>query len=144
MNRFHWQKMSDGHKPSEAKLMVCLAQHAELAETGLKVSEVSRLLGLTPPTVTQLVNGLEEKLMVMRQADPADRRIVRINLTEQGRKTACRIGRRRMEHLNRLVEYLGEEDSNRLAELLLKMHEFVSTNDFSPESISRDGDENHG
>ncbi len=108
----------------------------------MKVSEISRLLGLTPPTVTQLVNSLEAKQMVVRQADASDRRVVRIKLTEQGKI----ITRRARDHmdvtLNRLVEHLGEDECNQLADLLQKVHRFIEDN--PPPNLDRlqmNGDE---
>ncbi|CAH1209993.1 hypothetical protein PAECIP111892_03369 [Paenibacillus auburnensis] len=128
LRKAHVHQAVEGHKPSEMTLLICLARKSRSAEEGLKVSEISRLLGITPPTVTQLINSLEAKDMVERQPDPSDRRVVRIRLTEQGRV----ITRKAREHmdasLNKLVEYLGEEESTLLADLLLKVHGFIENN----------------
>src|SRR5690349_3134100 len=51
---------------------------------GLKVSELSNLLHVSAPTMTQQVNSLVASGFVDKSADPADRRAVRITLTEQG------------------------------------------------------------
>ncbi|WP_238651275.1 MarR family winged helix-turn-helix transcriptional regulator [Paenibacillus piscarius] len=125
-------------------LLVCIARSAPSAEQGLKVSEISRYLGLTPPTVTQLINSLEAKELVERQPDPSDRRVVRIRLTKQG-KIITRKGRDHMNAtLKRMVEYLGEEESDQLAELLLKVYTFMENN--PPPNLDRlqmNGDEKH-
>lgn len=113
-------------------------------EEGLKVSELSRFLGLMPPTVTQLINSLEAKNMVFRQADPSDRRVVRIKLTEQGRVITSRAKNHMDASLNKLADYLGEEDSNLLADLLEKVKSFVEEN--PPPDLDRlqmNGDEKH-
>ena len=124
--------------------MICISRASHTSDLGLKVSEISRFLGLTPPTVTQLINSLEAKQMVERQADPSDRRVVRIKLTEQG-KIITRRARDYMDAtLNRMVEYLGEEESDQLAELLLKVHAFMEDN--PPPNLDRlqmNGDEKH-
>lgn len=124
--------------------MICIARASHASDLGLKVSEISRFLGLTPPTVTQLINSLEAKQMVERQADPSDRRVVRIKLTEQG-KIITRRARDHMDAtLNRMVEYLGEEESDQLAELLLKVYAFMEDN--PPPNLDRlqmNGDEKH-
>lgn len=110
----------------------------------MKVSEISRFMGLTPPTVTQLINSLEAKQMVERLPDANDRRVVRIKLTEQG-EIITRRGKEHMnEMLNKLVGYLGEAESDQLAELLLKVHRFVEDN--PPPDLDRlqmNGDEKH-
>ena len=80
--------------------------------------------------------------MVERQADVSDRRVVRIKLTEQG-KIITRKARDHMETtLKRMVEYLGEEESDHLAELLLKVHAYMEDN--PPPNLDRlqmNGDE---
>lgn len=123
-------------------LLICIARASHSSDVGLKVSEISRFLGLTPPTVTQLINSLEAKQMVERQADASDRRVVRIKLTEQG-KIITRKAKKHMDTtLNKMVEYLGEEESNQLAELLLKVHAFMEDN--PPPNLDRlqmNGDE---
>ncbi|WP_081758627.1 MarR family winged helix-turn-helix transcriptional regulator [Paenibacillus graminis] len=125
-------------------LLITIARRSREGDEGLKVSEISRFMGLTPPTVTQLINSLEAKQMVERLPDVNDRRVVRIKLTEQGEI----ITRRAKEHmnatLNRLVDYLGEDESNQLAELLLKVQRFVEDN--PPPNLDRlqmNGDEKH-
>lgn len=128
LRKAHVHQTVDGHKPSEMTLLICLARKSRTPEEGLKVSEISRLLGITPPTVTQLINSLEAKDMVERQPDPSDRRVVRIRLTEQGR-VVTRKARNYMDaSLGKLVEYLGEEESNHLADLLMKVQTFIEEN----------------
>jgi DNA-binding MarR family transcriptional regulator len=78
--------------------------------------------------VTQLVNSLEAKGMVERQADPADRRAVRLQLTERGKKVTRRAHAYMNTELSKLVEYLGEEESNQLIDLLVKVHAFAMNN----------------
>jgi DNA-binding transcriptional ArsR family regulator len=41
-------------------------------------------LNVTSPTVTQHINSLEAQELVERHADPADRRVVRIRLSDKG------------------------------------------------------------
>ncbi|MNC18483.1 Transcriptional regulator SlyA [compost metagenome] len=101
-------------------------------------------MGLTPPTITQLINSLEAKQLVERLPDANDRRVVRIKLTEQGKM----ITRRAKDHmnatLNKVVDYLGEDESNQLAELLLKVHRFIEDNPPpNLDLLQMNGDEKH-
>ncbi|WP_405104981.1 MarR family transcriptional regulator [Paenibacillus sp. FSL K6-1217] len=125
-------------------LLICIARASHSSDLGLKVSEISRFLGLTPPTVTQLINSLEAKQMVERQADASDRRVVRIKLTEQG-KIITRKARNHMDStLQKMVEYLGEKESDQLADLLMKVYTFMEEN--PPPNLDRlqmNGDEKH-
>nr|WP_162636870.1 MULTISPECIES: MarR family transcriptional regulator [Paenibacillus] len=108
--------------------MICIEKWNHSDEEGLKVSEISRLLGFTPPTITQLINSLEAKQMVERRADPSDRRVVRVKLTESGKELTRKAEHYRDVMLDKLVQHLGEKDTKQLTELLLKVHEYVEDN----------------
>lgn len=128
MRRLHktqWNKGVEGHKPSEMTLMICMERWNSSDEGGLKVSEISRLLGFSPPTITQLINSLEAKGMVERHADPADRRVVRVKLTESGKELTRKAEQYRDAALDELVQYLGEQEAKQLTELLVKVHAFI-------------------
>lgn len=44
------------------------------------VTEVARVLHVTPPTASGILDRLEEKRLVIREDDPADRRVVHVRL----------------------------------------------------------------
>ncbi|MFC3747449.1 MarR family winged helix-turn-helix transcriptional regulator [Paenibacillus sp. GCM10012306] len=143
LHKVQWQHTVEGNKPSEMTLMICIRKHRHSNEQGLKVSEIGRILGWAAPTVTQLVNSLEARGMVERQADSEDRRAVRIQLTEQGKKVTRRVHAYMNEELVKLVEYLGEDESNQLCDLLLKVHAYALSSprpDF--DRLPMNGDEN--
>lgn len=54
-------------------------------EDGLKVVELSRRAGLETSTMTGLLDRMERDGLVYRSPDSTDRRVQRINLTEDGR-----------------------------------------------------------
>jgi DNA-binding MarR family transcriptional regulator len=56
-----------------------------IGEDGLKASEVADRAWSSPGTLTSVVNTLVRDGFVERRADPADRRVVRLYLTDQGR-----------------------------------------------------------
>lgn len=107
-----------GLKPSEIMLMFCVRKGIQAESSGMKVSEISSHLNVTSPTITQLINGLEEQGFVERDMDPEDRRAVRIKLTKQGEFVAKEAAAGFYSTFHGLVEYLGEEKSTELAELL--------------------------
>ncbi|HEY1349611.1 MAG TPA: MarR family transcriptional regulator [Ktedonobacteraceae bacterium] len=88
----------------------------------MKVSEISKLLHVTSPTITQLLKGLEANGLVERHIDSHDRRAVRIALTERGEAVARQAEEIFIDSFQGLVESLGEQESNRLAELLCKAY----------------------
>ena len=56
-----------------------------IAEDGLKASDVADRAWSNPATLTSVVNTLVKDGFVVRKADDADRRVVRLYLTEPGR-----------------------------------------------------------
>ena len=55
-------------------------------EDGLQMSELARRAQLSKQTLTTLVPALEAQGLVVRTPDPADRRALRVSLTERGRE----------------------------------------------------------
>ena len=51
----------------------------------LRLSELAERMGITAPTASRAVDGLVDLGLLERLPDPADRRAVRIDVTEQGR-----------------------------------------------------------
>lgn len=66
-----------------------------LAAGGRPATDVAALLGVTPSTVTSVVDGLVARSLVGRAADPADRRKVVLALTDAGHRA--------MEHGDQVV-----------------------------------------
>lgn len=54
-------------------------------EEGLQIVELARRSGLSKQTLTTQLKALEERGLIVRGADPADRRANRIYLSERGR-----------------------------------------------------------
>jgi len=123
-NRLHWHRSPiAGLTPSELVVLYCLEYRIE-DNPGIKVSEISELLNVTSPTITQLVNSLENKGLVVRSVDTTDRRVVQIKLTGEGEKTVKVAIDNVQASFIGLVDYLGVEDSNKLAELLAKVYNY--------------------
>jgi DNA-binding MarR family transcriptional regulator len=65
---------------------------------------------VTPPSVTRKVALLEERGLVRRIADPADRRIARVSLTAEGRRTVLRTRTRKTAYLAKRLCKLNESE----------------------------------
>ncbi|MDR0267089.1 MarR family transcriptional regulator [Paenibacillus sp.] len=117
----------EGIKMSELGLLFTIKKNVKPGTTGLMVSEISNILRVTSPTVTQVIKSLEKKDWVVRTMDEVDRRAVRINLTEEGEKVVQKAIDSTIESFAGLIEYLGEEDGNRLADLLTKAYTYYES-----------------
>ncbi len=54
-------------------------------QEGLTHTELAELLNVTPPTITKMVQRMEQRGFVARREDPEDQRISRVYLTSAGR-----------------------------------------------------------
>jgi DNA-binding MarR family transcriptional regulator len=125
--QFHkaeWHEPSiSGCRPSEIRVLFCV-RAGEKPDSLVKVSDISKRLRVTSPTVTQIVNSLESNGLVERRSDPADRRSVGIVLTKRGEEVSQKAANAFSTSMHGLIEYLGEEESNELAELLFKVFRY--------------------
>ena len=112
-----------GCKPSEIRVLFCIRDGTTL-NAPMKVSDISKQLHVTSPTITQLLKGLEASNLVERHNDPADRRTIGISLTEKGNHVAQMASDAFSESLHGLMNYLGEEQSDQLADLMFKVFHY--------------------
>ena len=112
---------------SEYELLGMLVMGLEGAQKALSIGEISNVLQITPAGVTHLINPLEEKGLIERLKDPSDRRVVLIGITDTGISVAEELMAEVQEKLNGLINFLGEDDSRKLIELMNKVTDYVST-----------------
>jgi DNA-binding MarR family transcriptional regulator len=122
---WHEKKIA-GYNPSEFKVLATIKQGANDQKTEMKLSEISQILQVTPPTVTQIINILEKDGLVERTVDPNDRRAVKIRLTIKGVEVTKQARKAFSETFTGLIDYLGEEESEQLANLLAKVHQYFN------------------
>lgn len=122
---WHDKKIA-GFNPSEFRVLAAILRGANEQNTEMKVSEISQTLKVTPPTVTQIINSIEKDGFVERMIDPEDRRAVKIKLTPAGIEAVNMAKKAFTETFIGLIDYLGEEESDHLAELLFKVQEYFN------------------
>lgn len=126
-NKAIWHRRSlSGFKPSEIRVLFCIRRETRMNELGMTVSDISTNMHVTPPTITQLINGLEVAGLVEKKEDPVDRRVVRVRLTEKGERVAQTEIEQYHTSLNGLIQYLGETESEQLVELLHKVNVYYT------------------
>lgn len=126
LRRAHWYKMSEGdRKFSEIKVLFHIKKNSCKDPRGITISELSSMLDVTSPTVTQLIKSLESNGLVLRYNDQEDRRVVRVQLTETGEEVSRKAMRSFEEKFQGLYNFLGEEKSVQLAELLEQVGQYI-------------------
>ncbi|WP_052702868.1 MarR family winged helix-turn-helix transcriptional regulator [Paenibacillus beijingensis] len=119
-------KPIEGCTQSETIMLYVIRRCTKEAPEGMKASDLSQYLRVTSPTVTQQVNVLEARGLLERAADPADRRVVRIRLTEEGLRLTGIAEQAVHENTRSLIAHLGEERAAILIELLDEVYRFHS------------------
>jgi DNA-binding MarR family transcriptional regulator len=78
-----------------------------------------------PPSMTKIVVGLETAGLLSRQEDETDRRIVRVKLTAEGRRTLGRSRSLRTAYLVRRLRGLSDDDRAALADAVRVLEHLV-------------------
>jgi DNA-binding MarR family transcriptional regulator len=103
------------HEPSLSPPQVRLLFIIASRKDGFQVTELADKVGITPGAVTQFVDALVEKGLVSREGDPADRRIVRLKLTETAKAHYENL---RKEYLASMTRAFGVLSDAELRELI--------------------------
>ena len=78
-----------------------------------------------PPTMTRIVNALEEQQFVVKAKDTKDGRIIRIAATTKGKKLLLQGRARRVRLLSEQIQLLGVDEQTRLAAALKTLQHVV-------------------
>jgi DNA-binding MarR family transcriptional regulator len=87
-------------------------------ESGMKMSELSRMLMVSNGNVTGIVDRLTEDGLMLREAVPGDRRAARVRLTKKGVAEFARQAQAHEQWVSELLGGLSGEDSLIAAEFL--------------------------
>jgi MarR family transcriptional regulator for hemolysin len=84
-------------------------------------SEMAKAMGVTGATLTHHLNALERQGLVRRWREDGNRRVQRVELTDDGAAMFDRLRAVAVKHDARLRSHLGDEETATLAELLARL-----------------------
>ena len=90
-------------------------------EAPISMGELSKWLDIPLSTTTRVMDGLVETGVVERVADPTDRRVVRVALTENGRKIHETLNDFMRQRIAHLMRGLSVDERSQLMTLLRKV-----------------------
>ena len=99
--------------------------HAIRTHPGIGVRELAEREGVSPPRVTAAVDRLEAMGLVRRARSGADRRRVRLDVSDEGLRVLRSARRRRTVWLARRIGLLGDDDRRALAEALTPLRRLL-------------------
>lgn len=104
-----------GITPHQSRVLSLLS-HAE--PEGLRNSQLADKLHIAARSTTEVVDQLEEKQLIIRTPDPADRRATLITLSASGKAQISELSRLRREGMDSYFDKLSPKDRKELTRLL--------------------------
>lgn len=119
-------KPQHGLHPSEKHMLFIIKQLTENNPEGVKVTEISNTLHVSPPTVTQKITSLEKKGFIKRIHSKKDRRKVLISISDEAKELIESMQYEFLQQCIGLADYLGIDQSEKLNLLLNKAYYFFN------------------
>ncbi|MFI5907990.1 MarR family winged helix-turn-helix transcriptional regulator [Dactylosporangium sp. NPDC051541] len=110
--------LRQGNPPNDISLTAASTIWRLQREGPRKLTDLAAAEGVTQPAMTQLVQRLEREGLARRAADPGDRRVVLVEVTQSGIDLLRRRREVRAEHLATLLRDVSAEDEALLAAAL--------------------------
>jgi len=114
------REQADGLTIPQYRLLSAIAELPE-ARSG----ELAERVGVSPPTTTRMLSGLERAGIVRRKARPGDRRTITIALTAKGRRLLGRKATAVSEKRRELYESLTASERRQAHRLLRRLAEAI-------------------
>ena len=114
IQKHHLGKSDLGITPAQSRLLRTLAHFG----TPPRMADLAERLEVVPRAVTTLVDGLEASGKVRRVPDPANRRVIRIELTDDGHKALHELHAARRAAAEEILAPLTDEQREVLGGLL--------------------------
>lgn len=106
----------------------------DTSDHALALTELAPQMGLSVAAAGRAVDGLVRHGFVSRSEDPADRRVKRLALTDDGRAALGRINEARLAGLRRFAEALGEAERDALAAGIAAVFAYLDTEQTNEET----------
>ncbi|MGW0820722.1 MarR family winged helix-turn-helix transcriptional regulator [Streptomyces sp. NPDC002845] len=100
--------------PAQSRLLRTLAHYGSPP----RMADLAERLEVVPRAVTTLVDGLEASGRVRRAPDPTNRRVIRIEVTDEGRKALRELHEARRRAAEEILAPLTDEQREALGGLL--------------------------
>lgn len=92
-----------------------------------QAKELAEMSGISTARVTAILNAEEEKGYIRREPIAGDRRKVNVIITEAGELEFQKLYQERRNRIAKYFEFLGEEDTGNLLQILERTKEFAKT-----------------
>jgi DNA-binding MarR family transcriptional regulator len=112
--------LREEHENNMTPLVYCVGDTL-FEEPDMKMSEIAKKLSVHLPSITVAVDSMITNGLAEREADPDDRRIVRVQLTLKGRGIIRRMNKEEEKVTNHILSKLSDEEKIQLLTILKKI-----------------------
>lgn len=91
-----------------------------------RATDIANMMEVKPSAVTLMIDRLESHKWVTRSQDPYDRRVVVIEMTDEGKNILAKAKKISDEVVKRYLAHLSPEDLSRLLEIYEKLERIVN------------------
>ncbi len=88
----------------------------------MTISELSQKMDLACSTITDLIDRMEKTSLVRRRKDEQDKRVVRVEVLQEGHDILARVLEKRIEFLSEKLKGVTEEDKRTLRTALENLY----------------------
>ncbi|MCL6651399.1 MarR family transcriptional regulator [Agrobacterium rubi] len=114
---FNESLLALGLRPADFSVLILVANNS-----GLKQSDVAEALGIQRANFVAIIDGLEDKKLLVRRRSMSDRRVHYLDMTPEGHVVVEDVSRIWQDHENKLVDRLGGEKArDQLVKLLRRI-----------------------
>ncbi|MDR3558206.1 MAG: MarR family transcriptional regulator [Candidatus Pacebacteria bacterium] len=114
------ERLFSARSPSCSFLDIAMLK-AAAEHNNPSMKDIADMLHIAGPTATPIVDRLVEKGELVRAEDPNDRRIVRLSLTETGKKVLKAGMKESIIAMNQLLSVLNEKECADLDRIITKI-----------------------
>ena len=122
LNKTRPQRSINEGMRGEAFVLQYIIHH----ENAVLPSEISNFMNISTARMAAALNSLERKGFITRRIDPSDRRRILVELTPEGKEFADAQRGAMLNHMTRMLERLGEQDSTELVRILGRVAEITN------------------
>ncbi len=98
----------------------------------LTMGELCEKLLLACSTATDLINRMEKNGFLVRNRDQQDRRVIRLAISEKGRRVMTEVLAARRRYMASILKKFSVEEQDQLAQSLDRLHSLIFTEKVNP------------
>lgn len=91
-------------------------------------SELGKVMNVSTPRITTILNSLEEEGFINRHISTKDRRHINVTITDPGREYVINTQNKKLQDLEKLKSTLDESDFQAFGRILDTIHEIMEEN----------------